>query len=72
MAPDENTNGWTEWGKHVLSELERLSKNIETLSGRQQATEARVGVLSVWVKIAGALLVAAIGMMIKQALGGGP
>ncbi len=32
MTPEINqNNGWNEWGKHVLSELERLSVSIESL-----------------------------------------
>lgn len=27
----ETENGWNEWGKHVLTELDRLSTSIESL-----------------------------------------
>jgi hypothetical protein len=28
---DKNSNGWNEWSKHVLKELERLNSNYENL-----------------------------------------
>jgi septation ring formation regulator EzrA len=34
MPLDEHpTNGWNEWSKHVLKELERLNENYEGLRG---------------------------------------
>ena len=32
MAPDE-TNGWNEWSRHVLAELERLNEEYKSLHG---------------------------------------
>jgi hypothetical protein len=29
--PDVQTNGWAEWGKHVLAELERLNNVCDKL-----------------------------------------
>ena len=34
MANGEKSNGWNEWSKHVLKELERLNNNYESLSGK--------------------------------------
>ena len=32
--PEDKTNGWGEWSKHVLLELERLGKNQDNLSNK--------------------------------------
>lgn len=38
---DNNSkNGWTEWGKHVLKELDRQNNNIEAL--RKEIGELKV------------------------------
>ena len=35
MAAENNgPNGWNEWGRHVLSELNRLNDNIETTDNK--------------------------------------
>ena len=34
MASGEDTNGWNEWSKHVLKELERLNQNYESLNNK--------------------------------------
>jgi hypothetical protein len=31
MSPPDRTNGWGEWGRHVLRELERLDTCTEAL-----------------------------------------
>ena len=33
---DEATNGWKEWSKHVLKELERLNTNYESLKAMNE------------------------------------
>jgi len=33
MAYNNDNNGWAEWSKYVLKELERLGDNVESLSG---------------------------------------
>lgn len=51
----ETPNGWTEWGRHVLSELERLNGCIEALNGRIRASEIEQTILKVKAGIWGAL-----------------
>ena len=34
MADQNERNGWTEWSKHVLKELERLNTNYENLTNK--------------------------------------
>ena len=31
MPPKSNDNGWKEWGKHVLAEIERLAIDTKSL-----------------------------------------
>jgi pyruvate/2-oxoacid:ferredoxin oxidoreductase beta subunit len=56
------TNGWTEWGRHVLSELERLNGCIEALSMRLREFEIEQTILKVkagmWGLVAGFIPVA--------------
>lgn len=49
------TNGWTEWGRHVLSELERLNGCIEAINGRLREFEIEQTVLKVKAGIWGAI-----------------
>ncbi len=39
MESGENTNGWEEWSKHVLKELERLNDNYESLNNKYSTLE---------------------------------
>jgi len=38
----ENSNGWNEWSKHVLKELERLNSNYESLSSKIDSIKSDV------------------------------
>lgn len=67
-----NENGWHEWSRHVLSELERLNGNIEKLDVRLRTIEAELVALKVksgiWGGMAGAIVAAlAIALMRKAA-----
>lgn len=42
MAQDSNTNGWNEWSKHVLKELERLNTNYESLNTKIDSIKSDV------------------------------
>ena len=39
----EKTNGWNEWSKHVLKELERLNTNYESLHDKIDSIKEDVG-----------------------------
>ena len=55
-------NGWTEWGKHVLLELERLNTCYEKLIREQGKTREEIASLKVkagvWGLVAGCIPVA--------------
>lgn len=40
--PDYNGNGWNEWSKHVLKELERLNVSYQQISTDVSALKAKV------------------------------
>ena len=52
-----NSNGWSEWGKHVLKELERLNDCYEEQQKIMQQIQVEIAMLkvksSVWGGIAG-------------------
>lgn len=49
----ENPNGWGEWSKHVLKELERLNKEINKIDQRVSNLEVEVAKLQVKASIWG-------------------
>ena len=55
MSDNQNTNGWNEWSRYVLKELERLNENIEEL--HKEVTKIRIdlGMLQVKAGAWGAL-----------------
>jgi len=59
MATPEKENGWDEWSKHVLAELERQNTNIEKLFSSTTQCRLEIAKLqvksSVWGGIAGAV-----------------
>jgi len=59
MANPEKENGWDEWSKHVLAELERQNDNIEKLFSSTTQCRLEIAKLqvksSVWGGIAGAV-----------------
>ena len=44
---NNNINGWNEWSKYVLKELERLSKVQEEINDRLGKIEVAIGQLQV-------------------------
>jgi len=54
-------NGWNEWSRHVLSELERLSENYEKMNEKLGTIKSEIAMLKVkagvWGGIAGVLFV---------------
>jgi len=52
-------NGWTEWSKYVLKELERLNDSQTTIEKRLNNIDISIGMLKVksgiWGAIAGAI-----------------
>ena len=61
-----NENGWNEWSRHVLAELERLNERIEQISQKQgellveiarlhgyRSIELRIGRYSLTVSVSG-------------------
>jgi len=57
----ESPNGWDEWGKFVLKELERLNGCYESVDGRLNKIVAEIAKLKVksgvWGLVGGAILV---------------
>lgn len=51
--PSQEPNGWREWSKHVLKELERLNKEINKLNQRVSNLEVEVAKLQVKASIWG-------------------
>lgn len=82
--PSDSTNGWAEWGRHVLKELERLNdcynqinqqmtKQNADIAKYQAKVDAQISALQVkagvWGLIAGAVP-GAIGFLIQLARNG--
>ena len=63
---DENRNGWPEWGKHVLKELERLNDCYDNQMKQMQVIQIDIAMLKVKSALLGAVagLVPAIGALI--------
>jgi len=59
MPSDPNSNGWGEWSKHVLLELERLNRCYEDLRVDVQKIHIELAQLKVkaglWGGVAGAI-----------------
>lgn len=72
MNGNRQSNGWTEWGRHVLSEMERLNGCIESVNSRLRAIDIDMTVLKVkaglWGAIAG--MIPVIATLIILYLGG--
>ena len=71
MPDDTKTNGWNEWSRHVLIELERLNKKVEDMDKHQAELKLENEVLktklnlrsAAWGAIA-AIFPVAIGLLI--------
>lgn len=65
--PPQNSNGWSEWSRHVLAELERLDDNIKELTVAVNSLVTEVAMLKVkagiWGAIGGAIPVA-VGLLV--------
>ena len=55
MPPEIKQNGWNEWSKHVLHELERMNDCFERLRDDQQAVDKRLTILEIRAGLFGAL-----------------
>lgn len=53
--PERPSNGWNEWSRYVLKELERLNHNYEQLDGRISKIQVDIGMLKVKAGVWGAL-----------------
>lgn len=57
MSLEQERDGWGEWSKHVLKELERLNRELNKLHKRVSALEVEVAKLqvkaSIWGGVAG-------------------
>jgi hypothetical protein len=66
LPPKEN--GWNEWSKHVLAELERLNDKSDDLSKEMRDVQIKLATLkeraSIWGAVSGAIVLA-IGMVIQ-------
>ena len=60
--PDQHENGWKEWSKYVLKELERLNTCYASIDKKQQQIGIDVAMLKVkagaWGALGGAIPVA--------------
>jgi len=68
---DEPTNGWREWGKHVLSELERNERDHTELKNSQVLILSEIAALKVksgmWGAVGGAIpVIVALAIMALQ------
>ena len=43
---DQQSDGWNEWSRHVLRELERLNENYETLSSQNEEIKSEMNRIS--------------------------
>ena len=72
MAPPNNQNGWSEWSKHVLAELERLNDWCGKMDDTQTNILVQISALKVkagiWGVVGGAIpvLIALAIWMIKS------
>ena len=68
--PDPEKNGWNEWSRHVLKELERLNDTVGALEKSNAKLHTSLAVLKhqagVWGLVAGAIpgVLAAIAMLL--------
>jgi len=46
MPSDSEQNGWNEWSRHVLKELERLNDNYESLRDTHEEIKTEVSKIS--------------------------
>ncbi len=58
-CPDKHGNGWREWSKYVLKELERLNEYHDSIDKAQQKIVVEIAMLKVksgvWGAIGGAI-----------------
>lgn len=66
MAEENKPNGWGEWGKYVLKELERLNDCYEEQLKLTQAIRTEIAVLKVKSSVFGAIagLVPSVGVLV--------
>lgn len=55
MDGETTNNGWTEWRKHVLLEIERINSNLEKLSEKHTEACIEIAKLKVYAAIWGAI-----------------
>ena len=64
----QKSNGWNEWSKHVLAELERLNDKSDTLTNEMRDVQIKLATLkeraSIWGAVSGAIVLG-IGMIIQ-------
>jgi len=66
-------NGWNEWSKHVLAELERLNDCYERLDSKVTSLREEVVILKVKAAVIGAIAGFVVAAAIKLIdFGGGP
>jgi hypothetical protein len=57
--PQGNGNGWREWSRHILAEINRLDRGQERIESNQSEIQAEIATLTVkatiWGAIAGAI-----------------
>lgn len=55
MADGCDNNGWTEWRKHVLLEIERINENLEKMNEKHIVLCVEVAKLKVYAAVWGAV-----------------
>ena len=70
MNTPEKDNGWDEWSKHVLAELERQNRNIEKLFSVTSQCRIEIAKLqvksSVWGGLSGLLAALAVAFLSRS------
>lgn len=70
MAGETDNNGWSEWRKHVLLEIERINENLEKMSERHVELCLEVAKLkaytAVWGAVGGAVITLVVAIIVAR------
>ena len=72
MSDNINSNGWNQWSKHILMELERLNDKLESIDDRLRQVDKDLATLQIkagfWGALAGSVPVLIV-MVAKYLVG---
>jgi len=70
MPGEGEHNGWTEWRKHVLLEIERINENLEKLNEKHISTCLEITKLRAyavtWGAIGGAAITVVVALIVSR------